>query len=347
MIAAKQEGALRGTVIGLGHIARQHIAALQQCPDAQLVGVCDRSAATAEATAERYGIPRWFTDHRQMLDELRPDVVHVATPPSSHTRLAHDALDAGAHAIVEKPLAPRFKEVQSLLECSAERKRVLIEDYNYVFDPQVQHVLKLIETGEFGDVPHFELMLCLDISQAAGGVADSSASSCLAAGPVGDFFPHLASLAYFFVGAAVKVRTVSPRPLEFRSIVEAERGTASIHFSSASQPDGFWLRVYGSQMQATINLFEPLCAIHRVRRGPKPLTPLWNGLDVARSTRRAAWRGLSRKLSGSPGSYAGLHELVHRCYGALAAAAPPPISPRQIDDVNRFVQQLGDEENRA
>ncbi len=336
---------LTAAVIGLGHIAKQHIAALQKVRGVRLGGVCDRSAATAEATAERFGIPRWYTNHQQMLDELRPDCVHITTPPASHSTLAQDALHCGAHAFVEKPLAPRYDDVRTLLDCADQQKRVLIEDYNYVFDPQVQRVLRLIETGQFGDVTHVDLMLCLDLTQAAGGVADEGASACLAGGPVGDFFPHLASLAYFFVGAASEVRTIWSGPLEFRSVAKARRGTAGIHFSSASQPDGFWLRVYGGRMQATINLFEPHCTLRRVRSGPRPLTPLWNGLDVARDTRRSAWRGLSRKLSGGPGSYAGLHELIDRCYRAMAEHATPPILPEDIEHVNRFIQKLSREES--
>jgi hypothetical protein len=75
--------------------------------------------------------------------------------------------------------------------------------------------------------------------------------------------PHLASRAHLFVGPHRTAQTVwtkrKPSLLpfdEFRAVVDAERGTAALGFSSSSQPDAFWLRVYGERMQATANLFE-------------------------------------------------------------------------------------------
>ena len=79
---------MKTCVIGAGYIAKQHLACLTRLPGVHVAGVCDLSPATAEATAERFGISRWFTDHRQMLGTVTPDVVHVATPFGSHFALA-------------------------------------------------------------------------------------------------------------------------------------------------------------------------------------------------------------------------------------------------------------------
>ena len=80
---------VKAALIGAGQIARQHLACLKTLPGVELAAICDLSPATAEAAAERYGIRAWFTDHRAMLEKVRPDVVHVTTPPTSHFRLAH------------------------------------------------------------------------------------------------------------------------------------------------------------------------------------------------------------------------------------------------------------------
>src|SRR5260370_766805 len=104
---------MRAAVIGAGQIARQHLACLQGLPGVDVAAVCDREPSVAECAAERYGIPSWFTDHRRMLRDVRPDVVHVTTPPTSHHRLAMDALDAGAHVIVEKPATTTFEALRA------------------------------------------------------------------------------------------------------------------------------------------------------------------------------------------------------------------------------------------
>ena len=60
---------MKAALIGAGQIARQHLACLKTLPGVELAAVCDLSPATAEAAAERYGIPAWFTDYRAMLDK--------------------------------------------------------------------------------------------------------------------------------------------------------------------------------------------------------------------------------------------------------------------------------------
>ena len=81
----------------------------------EVVGVCDLSRAMAESAAERFGVPRWSTDSPAMLEESRPDVVHVTTPPTSHYPLAMAALDAGAHVILEKPATVTFDQLDDLV----------------------------------------------------------------------------------------------------------------------------------------------------------------------------------------------------------------------------------------
>ena len=85
------ERLVKAALIGAGQIARQHLTCLKTLPGVELAAICDLSPAAAEAAAERYGIRAWFTDHRAMLEKVRPDVVHVTTPPTSHFGLAMDS----------------------------------------------------------------------------------------------------------------------------------------------------------------------------------------------------------------------------------------------------------------
>jgi predicted dehydrogenase len=348
---------MKAALIGAGQIARQHLACLRELPDVEIAGVCDLSRATAEASAERFRIPAWFTDHRAMLAETRPDVVHITTPPTSHFPLALAALDAGAHVVVEKPATETVGQLDTLLGRASERGRTLVEDYNYLFNRATREILERIESGAFGAVTHVEVLICLDILGPGSPFADPNAPHpCLkmAGGAIADFLPHLASLAHRFVGPHRAARVLwskrepsSPLPYdEFRALVDAHRGTAVLGFSAGTQPDAFWLRVYGERMQATANLFETRLTIDRVRGGPKPLAPLRNGLDEARALRRASFGSLWRKLSGGPGSYEGLWELLARTYRALDSGGAPPVSARQIAEVNRLVADLTREESR-
>jgi predicted dehydrogenase len=340
---------LKAALIGAGAIARQHLACLTSLKGVEVVGVCDLSPSVAECAAERSGVARWFTDHRQMLEAVRPDVVHVTTPPGSHLRLSRDALDAGAHVVVEKPATPTLAELEGLARRAEEQGRVLIEDYNYLFNSGPLQMLERLESGAMGRMVHVEVTICLDIL-GPSGFADPNAphpALALRGGAIADFLPHLASLAHRFVGPHRSVHTLWSKRSdtvlpydEMRAVVEAERGTAALSFSGAAQPDAFWLRVYGTKMQASANLFETRVTFDGLRPGPKPLRPFFNGLAEGRAIRRAAISTLMRKFTGGPGSYEGLFELLRQTYGALASGAPPPVSLRQVLEVNRLVEAL-------
>jgi predicted dehydrogenase len=345
---------VKAALIGAGQIARQHLACLKSLPPVELAAICDLSAATAEAGAERYGIRAWFTDHRAMLEEIRPDVVHITTPPTSHFRLAMDSLDAGAHVIVEKPATSTLAELETLVRRAKEAGRHLIEDYNYVFNRAPQQILERIESGQFGAVTHVEVLICLAILGPSGFADPNSPHPALtlAGGAIADFLPHLASLTHRFVGRHRTAQTIwgkrKPSPLPFDELcgmVDGERGTASIGFSSSSQPDAFWLRVYGERMQATANLFETRLTFDGPRNVPRPLRPFFSGLEEGTAIQRAALATLLRKFKG-PGTYEGLWELLARTYRALADGSALPVTANDVLEVNRMVEALKPREHR-
>jgi predicted dehydrogenase len=323
-------------------------------PGIELAAICDLSPATAEAAAERYGVGAWFTNHRAMLEKIRPDVVHVTTPPNAHFGPAMDALDAGAHVIIEKPVTPTLKQLETLVGRARENGRHVVEDYNYIFNQSPQNILGLVESGEFGAVIHVDALICLDIL-GPSGFADPNAphpALTLAGGAIADFLPHLASLAHRFVGRHRSVQTVwtkrksSILPFdEFRALVESERGTASLGFSASAQPDAFWLRIYGERMQATANLFETRLTFDGPRNVPKPLRPFFSGLEEGKAIRRAAVATLLRKFKG-PGAYEGLWELIARTYRELANGSAPPVTAVDVLEVNRMVEALKPREPR-
>jgi len=340
---------LRAALIGAGQIARLHLNCLKTLPGVQIAAVCDLSPAVAESVAERYGIPAWFTDHLAMLREVKPDVVHVTTPPTSHFRLAMDALQAGAHVLVEKPATATLAELEQLVRYAGERQLSITEDYNYVFNHATREIARWVDTGRLGAVVHVEVMMVLNLF-GPGGFADPNAGHAalrLAGGALADFLPHLTSLAHRFIGAHRRAhaiwtkRRASILPYdELHAVVEGERGTATLGFSSTAQPDALWLRVFGECAQASTNLWETRLTLERLRDGPKPLQPLLNGLEEGRAVRRAAIGTLMRKFKPGPGAYDGMWHLLGATYDALARSTPLPVPVEQVLAVNRMTEAI-------
>lgn len=346
---------IRSVVIGGGCIAREHLACMKRLHSVEVVGVCDRSPVMAEATAEQFGVGAWYTDHRVMFDEVKPDVVHVTTPPQSHVLLAGEALDAGAHVFVEKPITFSVDELLFLKDKAAACGKLLVEDHNYLFNDSVQRVLGLIEGGAFGEVVDVEVSIALDIVGEGSRYADANLrhpTLDLPGGAIADFVTHMSYLVYAFVGKHEKVgvlwekrKAESPLPSdEMRATLGCAGGTGRMSFSSHAQPDGFWVKVNGTKMRATMSLFEPLLVVERTG-GARPLLPVRNGLAAAKAYRRSAIGGLWRKLSGKPMGYEGLWELLDRFYGAVQAKAEAPVSMEQIEAVHAMALAVTDPEN--
>ena len=340
---------MRAAVIGTGRIARQHLDCLNTLPEGEVVGVCDLSAVRAEAAAERYHVPRWFTDHRRLLEECAPEIVHLTTPVGSHFALARDALESGAHVLLEKPVARSLDELGSLLELARERDRHLLEDHNYVFNRPVQQALAWARDGRLGYPLHVEVAISLDVTGSGSPFVDPNLppAADLPGGAIADFVTHLASLPCAFLGPHAVVHPLwsklgdSPLPAdELRAVVQFDSGTATISFSSNSRPDEFLFAVEGTQMRMRANLFENGFTIQRTRRTPGPLQALLNGLDEGRRTAGGAVRGLWRKLEGGPGSYEGLWELVARTHRQLDRGEEPPVSMEDVERVNALAFAL-------
>ena len=110
---------LRAATIGAGKISEEHLRFLSASPRARLVGVCDLSPAVADFAARKFNAQAAYTDYANMLADARADVVHILTPAATHPRLVSDCLNAVAHVIVEKPVAPthgQFMELWNLAQ---------------------------------------------------------------------------------------------------------------------------------------------------------------------------------------------------------------------------------------
>jgi predicted dehydrogenase len=112
---------LRIAFVGAGQMARQHLNALARLKmPAVPAGVYDPATDAARRFAADAGT-RAFGSMEELLASVRPEVVHVCTPPSAHVDAARAALDAGAHVYVEKPFALRTADAGSLLDAAVAR----------------------------------------------------------------------------------------------------------------------------------------------------------------------------------------------------------------------------------
>ena len=84
-------------IIGCGKIADSHVTQIRRIAGCEIVGVCDQEELMAKQLFERYELKQYFDDAIKMIEETKPDVVHITTPPKSHFDLAKLCLEMNCH----------------------------------------------------------------------------------------------------------------------------------------------------------------------------------------------------------------------------------------------------------
>lgn len=141
----------RVAVIGCGDISALHLAAIRTVPGAMLVAVCDTDAARLATTSTAAGVPG-FADLDQLLDEIRPDVVHICTPHHLHADQAIRALDRGIDVVLEKPLAHTRDEADRLLAAAARSEAKIAVCFQNRYNRPVERAKELLDAGELGAI---------------------------------------------------------------------------------------------------------------------------------------------------------------------------------------------------
>jgi UDP-N-acetylglucosamine 3-dehydrogenase len=143
---------LRAGVIGLGMMGRNHVRVWDEAIDGvELAAVCDPDEeAVRRATAGRRA--RGFGDPARMLAEEALDVVSVVAPTSMHRDLTLAVLDAGAHVLVEKPIASTREEALEMIAAAERAGRMLTVGHIERFNPAIRELRRRLEDGELGRV---------------------------------------------------------------------------------------------------------------------------------------------------------------------------------------------------
>ncbi|NKB70772.1 MAG: gfo/Idh/MocA family oxidoreductase [Candidatus Latescibacteria bacterium] len=151
-MSPKKQKKLRVGIIGAGGIAGAHMRYYAQMDDVELVALADISEAAMAAKAEEYGVESCYTDYKKMLKEAQPDAVSVCTPNGLHAPNSIAALNAGAHVLVEKPMAMNARQCKAMLAAAEKNKRKLVIAFQHRFEPETQFIKKQVDAGYLGEI---------------------------------------------------------------------------------------------------------------------------------------------------------------------------------------------------
>jgi predicted dehydrogenase len=167
-------------IIGSQFEAEIHAESFRIMPDeAEVVAVASPTPGHAAAFAKRFGIPRVFTDYREMLAERDLEMVTIAAPNALHCQMTLDIANAGKHVVCEKPLCMTLEEADLMLETCRRQGVLLLYAEELFFTPKYVRAKQMADQGAFGKVylvkqsekhfgPHAEWFW--DVSKSGGGV---------------------------------------------------------------------------------------------------------------------------------------------------------------------------------
>ncbi|MEO8174318.1 MAG: Gfo/Idh/MocA family oxidoreductase [Sediminibacterium sp.] len=204
MSTTSAPGALRWGIIGCGDVTEVKSGpAFNKIPDSSLIAVMRRDGTKAKDYAERHGVPKWYDDAYQLINDPSINAIYVATPPGSHEEYAIAALQAGKPVYVEKPMSigtASCLRMQAVAEATG--GKLTIAHYRRAL-PMFNKVKELIHEKAIGEIRTVRLsMLQQDKSAIIANTGNNWRvdPTVAGAGLFYDLAPHQLDIIFYFFG---------------------------------------------------------------------------------------------------------------------------------------------------
>ena len=349
---------LRVALVGCGKVADQHVGAIHRIPDCEVVSVCDCEPLMARQIAQRFNIAKCFSDLKEMLHAVSPDVVHITTPPRSHYSLAKQCLESGSHVYLEKPFTVTASETESLIELAQRRGLKITVGHNYLFTLEMLEMRRLVKQGFLGGRPiHLESYWSYDMGDLRYANAFLGNRNHWVRQLPGQLFHNIishgiAKLAEFLDDEVTEIVATAHQSEQLRSVgaeevmdelrvmIRDKSGTTAF-FCFSTQIRGLnQLRVHGPSHSVTADIITGSLIRQETRSYKSYLTyflpPVKSGFEHLRNARLNIINFLRRRLYQD----FGMKELIERFYNSVREGSPVPIPYREIILTARIMDEI-------
>ena len=217
---------LRGAISGFGEVAaRAHLPGWRTRENIAIGAIHDPISERRHEAIRLIKNVRVYDDLELMLDGEAPDFVDVASPPGMHHAAARAALRAGAHVLVEKPLALTLADFDELDAIAAEKRRVLMCVHNWKYAPAYAAARRAIEAGRLGEIRFMSIdRLRTEPAGAGGSGGKWRASAASGGGILIDHGWHVFYLMYWMLGGesplSISARLESPTGVDVDHVAD-------------------------------------------------------------------------------------------------------------------------------
>ena len=235
-----------------------------------VVAVMSRHEKNARSYAERHGIPKWYTDAQELIDDPDVNAVYIATPPSSHATFAIMAMKAGKPVYVEKPLAASYEDCARVNRVSEETGVPCFVAYYRRYLPYFQKVKDIIDQGVIGKTINVQIRFAVpprELDYEKNGKLPWRLQPDIAGGGYFyDLAPHQLDLLQHFFGVITEARGICANR---GKLYQAEDSvSACFEFESGLPGSGSWcfvahdsaredrIQIIGDQGSVSFSVFD-------------------------------------------------------------------------------------------
>lgn len=240
-------------VIGLGYWGPNLVRNFSKIPGVQVVYGCDLMEKNLQNAVASFPFIKPTHDYHNVLQDREIDLIAVATPVSTHYVLAKDALLAGKHVLIEKPMTRTSEEGKDLIKIAKKNNRMIFVDHTFVYSAAVQKIKKILSKHRLGEVYYY------DSTRINLGLLQSDINV------IWDLAPHdFSILNYLFDAKPITLRAFGSSHVQKRHIEMAHimitydnNITAHVHLSWLSPVKIRTILIGGSNKMIVYNDIEP------------------------------------------------------------------------------------------
>lgn len=350
---------LKIAIVGCGKIADAHASQILRVGNCGIVGVCDREPLMARQLYDRFAVNGWYSDLEKMLQESRPDVVHITTPPEGHFGLAMRCLEAGAHVYVEKPFTVYEHEAAALINCASRQGLKITVGHDDQFSHVARRMRTLVHEGYLGSKPvHMESHYCYELGENAySGALLGDKNHWVRRLPgklLQNIISHgIARIAEFLTGDTPEVtaqgwissflRQRGEREIidELRVVIADENSTtAYFTFSSQMRPALHMFRIYGDRNGLILDQDQETLIRLRGKRHKSYVEKFAPPFELATQYLGNLRTNLGYFMDRDFHMKSGMRHLIASFYRSIEEDAPVPIPYREILLTTRIMESI-------
>jgi predicted dehydrogenase/nucleoside-diphosphate-sugar epimerase len=322
-------------IVGCGGISSVHLKKLTKLGVAKQIVLTDPNEAAMNDIAKQFKISKKYTDYKEMIEQEKPDVVHIITPPQFHAEIAMFASENNCHVLVEKPMAVNAEEAEKMVQAARKNKKKICVMHNHLYDDVMLKARDLIALGELGTITYVDSWYGVSFRDEYSNINPATHWKYGLPGSVyQDFVPHGlyvvldqikdAQFNYAVNKCAAKTPKVESDELKFFVDNAAQVGLVNVSLSTS--PRHQFMNIYGTSGTLTLDFLNQYVFLNNTA-GPIP-----NSIGRVLSSRRygtilkrSGRRNLIGSFTGKYELFQGTERLIALFYRSILMNEPEPV----------------------